>query len=384
MKHIVMLLSNPFRPDPRVLKEATSLSKAGFRISILCWDRASEYPAQEKLDSDIQIIRIQGVASNYGIGTRQMLRILRFWIACIPILKRLQPHAIHCHDFDTLPLGLYWGLYHKIPVIYDAHEYYADLCKPRLKGVVGLIIYRLIRILEHLGARLSSAVIVVDDTMNALFSRDNKRVITIGHYPSFILSNKSLAFTRDALTLIYIGRLSKDRGLLIYLDILRLLKERGVPAKLKLAGSFIPADEENLFRQNIHALETCVDLMGWVRYENIPFLLQSADLGLVILTPIPRYINALPVKLFEYMAAGLPVIACDYPAIRGIIQEAQCGALVNYQSATQEAVEIICNWWNNRSTPRKLGENGRLAVVNQYGWNTLAFNLVNLYREILL
>jgi len=65
MPHIVMLLSNPFRPDPRVLKEAESLQATGYNVTILCWDRQAAYPLEESLPSAVHVIRIQDIPSAY-------------------------------------------------------------------------------------------------------------------------------------------------------------------------------------------------------------------------------------------------------------------------------------------------------------------------------
>ena len=83
---IVMLLSNPFRPDPRVLKEAVSLVQRGYDVTVICWDRASELAAEEIVDSNIHIIRIQNVPSSYGVGIRQLFRLPLFWLSTLPIL----------------------------------------------------------------------------------------------------------------------------------------------------------------------------------------------------------------------------------------------------------------------------------------------------------
>ena len=58
--HVVMLLSNAFRPDPRVEREADGLVQAGFRVTLICWDRAAELSSSE-LHDGIEVIRIQDV-----------------------------------------------------------------------------------------------------------------------------------------------------------------------------------------------------------------------------------------------------------------------------------------------------------------------------------
>ncbi len=381
---IVMLLSNAFRPDPRVLKEAESLSQKGYRITVLCWDRAAELPARESLPQGTHIVRIQDVPSVYGIGMGQLTKLPRFWQAAWKRLSELRPDLIHCHDFDTLPAGLVWGKLHRIPVVYDAHEYYADLCKPRLHGARGSALYHAIRLAESLGARFAQAVITVDETLASLYRKRNKRVLVIGHYPQRDLAGQmNPVFQGPELRMLYAGRLSRDRGLLLYADLLRQLRKLGVPARLVLAGAFTPASEAGVLQQHTADLEEFIDQLGWVPYENMPEVLRAADIGLALLQPEPRYVAALPVKLFEYMAAGLPVIASNFPLIAQVVTSSQCGALVDPRECPSAAVNVVEEWWAARDLGQSLGENGRQAVLNEYNWESLVGQIDLLYQSLL-
>ncbi len=382
--HVIMLLSNPFRPDPRVLKEAESLQAMGYTVTILSWDRQAAYAPEESLPSGVHVIRIQDVPSGYGMGSRQLLRLIKFWTATFPLLKSLKPDLIHCHDFDTLPAGLFWGRFHHLPVIYDAHEYYADLVKPRLHGIFGFVLYQFIRNAELLSARLASGVITVDEKLGAVYRRLNQKVLIVGHYPALKnFQEAAQVFTRNELKLIYIGRVSTDRGLQIYLQILRLLRQAGVPARLLLAGAFTPSSEEDSFKRSAQGIEKYVDWMGWVDYDRIPDILKSVDVGLVILKPEPRYVAALPVKLFEYMAAGLPVVASDFPEIAKIVQGTSCGALVDPEKNPDLIAEIIMEWWKNPEIPRALGNNGFQAASQKFHWENISDQIDGFYRALL-
>lgn len=383
MKRIAMLLSNPFRPDTRVLKEANSLAEYGYSVAILAWDRQSEFPLRETLPSGVRIIRIQTVPSSYGIGAAQLSHLPRFWKATLPQLNQFQPDLIHCHDFDTLPAGLLWGRLHRKPVVYDAHEYYADLCKPRLHGWSGNLLYRFIRRAELIGAGFASAVVTVDHNLARIYQARNPHVLVVGHYPSLsLVSIPAPVFSHPEINLLYIGRLSQDRGLHLYLDLLQALLDKGIPARLHLAGVFTPESEKQIVDQRAIDLGNTLVFHGWVDYHRVPELLQNADIGLVLLSPEPRYVASLPVKLFEYMAAGLPVIASDFPMIREVVAKANCGALVDPQDALPSLVETIQTWWQNPSTPQSLGENGRKAILEKYNWEHLSLQLSQLYQGL--
>ena len=73
-----MILSNPFRPDPRVDQEAKTLSAQGHQVTVICWDRHGELARQETRDG-FGIVRIQNVNAGYGTGWRLAPQIPRFW-----------------------------------------------------------------------------------------------------------------------------------------------------------------------------------------------------------------------------------------------------------------------------------------------------------------
>lgn len=382
IRHIVMLLSNVFRPDPRVLKEAESLAGLGYKITIVCWDRTSEMKPEETLESGVHILRVQKVASSYGIGLRQLMHLPCFWLATLPILKHLRPDLVHCHDFDTLPAGLLWGKVSHRPVIYDAHEYYARLCQPRLQGIVGTRLYRWIDRAERLGARFASAVVTVDERLGGVYRHVNRHVAIIGHYPNRMFAmERNPIFSRSYLTLVYIGRLSADRGLFVYAELLRSLRQQGIPAKLRLVGVFTSPEEELRLRDQAKDLEDALEFMGWVPYKQVFDVLRQADIGLTLLQPEPRYAAAIPVKLFEYMAAGLAVLASNFDPIAEVFRDVSCGTMIDPLNK-DEAVNQVRYWWEHPDEARLAGEKGRQAVLQKYNWETLIGPLASLYRSL--
>src|SRR4030065_1278819 len=95
-KTIAMVLTNPFRPDPRVNKEALSLIRAGYKVFLICWDRLHEYPREENIDQ-LNIIRIR-VKSKYSAGTHQIIYLAIFLVKVMLQLNKIKPDLVHCHD----------------------------------------------------------------------------------------------------------------------------------------------------------------------------------------------------------------------------------------------------------------------------------------------
>ena len=96
----------------------------------------------------------------------------------------------------------------------------------------------------------------------------------------------------------------------------------------------------------------------------------------------PNYIHALPIKLFEYMAAGIPVVISDFPLWKQIVEDAHCGITVNpYQE--EEVVKAVNCLLLDRELAKKLGDQGKRAVREKYHWEKEAENLIEAYRSML-
>lgn len=125
-----------------------------------------------------------------------------------------------------------------------------------------------------------------------------------------------------------------------------------------------------------------VNELGFVDRKGVRDVLGRSFAGLVTLHPVPNYLDALPVKMFEYMAAGIPVIASDFPLWREIIESSQCGVCVNPMKP-EEIAQAVDRLVNNPAEARQLGENGRRAVLDRYNWAVEEKKLFQLYEYIL-
>lgn len=114
----------------------------------------------------------------------------------------------------------------------------------------------------------------------------------------------------------------------------------------------------------------------------LPVLARSMA-GLVTLHPIINYIDALPVKMFEYMAAGIPVIASNFPLWREIIEGNKCGLCVDPLNPSEiaKAIDYIVT---HPAAAQQMGENGFRAVKEQYNWAIEEKKLLALYEQLLL
>ena len=111
-------------------------------------------------------------------------------------------------------------------------------------------------------------------------------------------------------------------------------------------------------------------------------LLARVKVGVIPLRPIANYVDAYPVKLFEYFAAGLPVVATDVPRWRAVLEAHDCGVCVPY-GAPELLGAAIARLLDDDDRARAMGERARQAAEEHYSWETQAAALVALYDELL-
>ena len=122
--------------------------------------------------------------------------------------------------------------------------------------------------------------------------------------------------------------------------------------------------------------------LGFVDRDRVRQVLSRSMAGLVTLHPIINYIDALPVKMFEYMSAGIPVIASDFPLWREIIQGDDCGLLLDplNPAAIAHAIDYLVS---HPEEAQRMGKNGRTAVETKYNWTMEEKKLLAFYDNIL-
>jgi glycosyltransferase involved in cell wall biosynthesis len=104
-------------------------------------------------------------------------------------------------------------------------------------------------------------------------------------------------------------------------------------------------------------------------------------MGLVLFHPAPNYMDAQPHKLFDYMAAGIPIIASDFPLWREIIGAAGCGIVVD-PLKPQEIAKAMQWLWEHPVEAKKMGLRGREAATSRYNWDHEGQKLVSLYARL--
>lgn len=318
------------------------------------------------------------------VGSRPKSRITRALRGSLCALKRIRslesrPDIIHFHDPELMPLGFLLSLL-GYRLIYDVHEDLPRdiLSKTWIPSAIRSLVGRIAALVEHLAAMTFSGISAATPTIAARFPAAKTALVRNFPIISELHTSSADAYDTRPPHFVYVGGLAEIRGAK---EMVNAIAQFDHPKTLlQLAGVFQPPELALDLAKMSGWRKT--EYVGWKDRNGVADLLSSARAGLVLLHPLINYVDALPVKMFEYMAAGLPVIASNFPLWRKIIDSSGCGLLVDPFDA--EAVAMAMKWIvENPAEAERMGLRGRQAIEETYNWDIEVQALFRLYHDIL-
>lgn len=357
------------RNDVRILqKECTTLARDFGNVTLVVGDGGGN--DENRAPRAPQILDI-GCAPKSRLGRmlRQPLRMLRS-------VRRLSPDVFHFHDPELLLIG--WMLKKSgIRVIYDAHEDVPRqiLGKHWIPLPARALVSWLFERVENFVARRISGVVAATPHIAARFQRVNRNTVNINNYPLPDELAPSAESGQRKRQVCYVGGISRIRGIRPLVDALPLLPG----LRLILCGRFVEPDLE----AELHSLPGWqqVDYRGQVGRDDVRQVLTESMAGMVTLFPTPNYLDSLPIKMFEYMSAELPVIASDFPLWRQIIGDASAGICVDPQDP-EAIAKAIGKLVDDVELANRMGKAGREAVLMRYNWTVEGVKLIDFYKGL--
>ncbi len=351
------------RYDIRIfVKECKSLSAAGYDVTLVVADGKGN-----EINSGIKII---DAGKSRGRLARMTITVWNLYKKAVDA----NADIYHFHDPELMVVAWFLKLKGK-KVIYDVHE---DLPRQLFakaylnKTVAGLLSFIMERV-ENFFSSHFSGIVTVTPFIRKRFIKSNTKVEIVCNFP--LLSEFSFTSATDKQNEIcYVGSITEERGVIYMLRAMETIN-----STLNLAGTF----GTNELR------EKCEQFPGWKKVNELGFLnrtdilkiISQSRVGLAVLKNLPSYVDAYPIKIFEYMAAGVPVVASDFPLWKEIVEGNNCGVCVAPDD-TKAIADAVNKLLSNESLAQQMGANGKKAIKEKYNWEAESRNLLSFYAKL--
>jgi glycosyltransferase involved in cell wall biosynthesis len=374
MASTLMLLSNPYRPDPRVLREARALKDAGIRVRLIAWDREGGRPARA-VEEGVEVFRL-GPRSTYRSISQVGPGLLRFWTRALKAARGLDFDVVHCHDFDTLPLGILVARLSGKPLILDAHDIYSFMIVGE-SPMMGRLLWPVERWMTSRVDRL----IVTNEIMAGMLSGglDTPPAIVRNSPDLMVLSGRSREETRSrhgltGFVVSYFGSLEPGRGV------------------EELANAFSPGDGITVIIGGNGTLRPAVEkaaennpsvrFVGTVDTDEVLRITDASDLVPAMYDPSnPKYRICTPIKVLEAMACEKPMVTTAGLDISETVKSVGCGFVIGY--SREELARTVREAAALGEELAEMGRRGREHFERNLAWESSKGILTDVYRALL-
>jgi glycosyltransferase involved in cell wall biosynthesis len=312
-------------------------------------------------------------------------------LVALGLALRLKPDVCHFHDLDFAPMVPLMRCFSRARLIYDVHELYPErmLVSEKIPRWSRRFAARMVDLIERIAARECSVIVGAVDSITKRFRAMGSKAVTVFNYPRLSLFapdsdrvRQLAASFGDRPILLYQGTMGRDRGLSHMLEGMAILRERMPGVLLVLVGMSDPVLREKVdARVRRDGLDECIHIVSWAPHAEIANYIAIADIGLVPLQPSKKNRKSLPLKIFEYMACGLPMLVANLDSTVPYIDESRSGVI--YDSTDPEAfareAEILLKEPKKRAA---MSEGGKTAVNRSWRWNEMEHRLLETYRKL--
>jgi len=306
------------------------------------------------------------------------------WSDVVSALRTLRPFVVHTHDPELLTL--FPLLRPFVPrLVHDAHEFVREqvMSKEYIPAGLRPIVASASGVAQRGLTRWADGfVTVTEDVLKDVNPRVRLRLVA-PNYPRLSHFAGAMPFpdlAEDArLRLIYIGALSRSRGIALMLDVMERLGPR--EAVLTLGGPFSSREFEDEITTRLRAgLDDRVRLLGRVARTDLPRYLASAEVVWNAALPTAQFLRpTVATKDFEGAAVGLAVLESDLPGRRLVVDEG-FGMVVSpsFEGHLDGLRRLIAE----RESIAAMGERGRVAVRDRFSWERVEARFLDFYDRL--
>ena len=373
MKTYKVFIGSSVHPwnDPRVLyKEAVSLAK--------------EYEVELHITAPFDYKEVDGVKI-FGLPQwkTKVDRRRSTW----QLMKRVissDARVFHFHDPELLPLAILTKIFKSVKVIFDFHEQLENKIVKRdwIPIYLRKPLVWIYKFFERLALEIiDGAIGVIEDQTPTL--QKTRQYAIIKNYPLIIQSNGPKKASSGYIHLGYIGAIVKERRIKKIIEVCGELNNQ-FSLKLHIIGEIKYTKykmEMNKIIQH-YDLNENVKFYGYMSIDEAMKIMQKWEIGFLPLRKKEHFVRSLPVKLFDYMSAGLAIVMPAYPLSKDIILKSNCGVIVD-TSDLQDMVAKVKYLLENPNVRREMGQNGLKYAKKHFSWYTQEQKLLSFYKWVL-
>jgi glycosyltransferase involved in cell wall biosynthesis len=364
---IITTVHRPF--DTRIFhKEAKTLAKAGYKVTLI-----AQHNKNEVVDG-INIIALPKPKNRFS-------RIISLGWKAYKLALKQEADVYHFHDPEFLPWAKRLKNKTGTKVIYDIHEDYITSIKQKryMPFFLRKIVSKLINYIESYYSEYLIKILA-----EKYYQSRFPEGYTILNYP--VLSNISKRTKDYSLKLddnkrvLYTGNVSEDRGAFIHSELGKFIPFLHV----YIVGKCPKETANQMYEKAGSSADRLhIDGKGFISFEKISAYYNTGGwlAGLAIFPFTQHYCQKELTKFFEYMNAGIPIIASNFTAWKDLIEGNNCGICVDPLNSIEILDAIKC-LMDNPDKAKAMGENGKNAVREKYNWEIEGSNLVNLYKNL--
>jgi len=393
---IGMILDKTFPPDPRVENEAISLINRGHDVFLFCLKYKSHEANKEKINN-ISVCRYSSNKLEYKLSA--LVFTIPFYTA---LMKKKILHfliankieAIHIHDIRIADAVYKANKKIALPVVLDLHDNMPEIIKfyPHLQKFPGkqIISPKKWRIKEEEFINKATYVITVsEEFIEEVVERTKIKkekiklvpnTVQKAFYNEAVIDTSIIKKYKDQFVILYVGDTAIRRGLLTAINSLGGLKNKINNIRLLIVGEST-TDIELKQRVKELQLEVYVDFVGWQDIKLFPSYIQASSICISPLYRNKQHDVAYANKLFQYMSFAKPLLVSDATAQKKLINRTKSG-LVHRERDVDDFTDKILELYNNPELRNELGNNGMSFIENEFCWEKVSQNLVDIYDEL--
>lgn len=395
---IVMFVYNNFLNDSRVLKEAESLSNAGYIVKIIAVLDGNTLEYEEIRNFEVfrvgnkqpqkgmSFLRNNRFTRNFYIILSKVFNLLNYYWKSFVLVKGEKADVYHSHDLNTLFLAYMSAKFKRARIVYDSHELFVE--RNTLKP--NRLSKHLLRILEGYLIKRVDKVITVNESISCELSKrysieKPEIVMNVPPLSWSVFEEKDkllrnlLKVKKDHILIIYTGSFTFNRGLEKIIESLTYLPNCHLV--LLGYGSEKYKDALSILSKKI-GVDNRFSFFGPVHSEHVIKYVSEADIGIVpIENSCLSYYYCLPNKFFEYLLAGLPIAASNFPELTKIINKYNLGTTFDPANPFDIASSIQ-SILRDKKEIEEIKKRTKVAA-RDYNWEIESVKLTSIYEKIL-